>query len=125
MADPTRKQKLTAELDDARAQLGDYTTALKHDLNVGARLKSSMARHPAAWFGAAILGGLLLSRIPASRRKVVVKPSRSRQDQARKAGKGAIALTVLKFGLDFAKPALVRWFGRKMQDHRTRRPHVA
>ena len=107
MADHARKQSLTAELGAGRSQLAGCVAALRHDLNVSTRLKSGVARNPVAWFGAAAVLGILLSMIGRSRRKVVVRGSAIRNDQAAKAGKAAFALTALKFGLNFAKPAII------------------
>jgi len=114
MADQSRKQSLTAELDTARARLGGYVAALRHDVNVGARLKSGVARNPVAWFGAAAILGLLLSKIPPLRRKVVVKGPALRNDQVERAGKAAVALTALKFALSFAKPAFTALVTRQL-----------
>ena len=114
MADQTRKRSLSTELNTARSHLRGYVTALRHDLNVGARLKSGFAHHPVAWFGAAGLIGLLLSRFPASRRKTVVKGPVAWNGQAEKAGKAALALTVLKFGLAIAKPSIIGLVTKKI-----------
>lgn len=112
MANQARKYSLIAELDSARAQLTDYTAAVRRDLDIGARLKAGFARNPTAWFGAAAVCGVILSRIPSSRRKVVVKGPATRNQQA---GKAAFVLAALKFGLDFAKPAITGWVGKKMR----------
>jgi hypothetical protein len=119
MADQARKQSLRIDLDTARSRVTGYVTALRHDLNVGARLKSSLAHNRVAWFGAAGVLGLLLSKIPASRRKVVVKGPNG---QAEKAGKAAFALTALKFGLSIAKPAIVDLVTKKILKHPAPQP---
>ena len=121
MADQTRKQTLTAELDTARTHLAGYMTALRHDLSVGARLKSGVARNPLAWFGAAAVIGLVLSRISLPGRKVVIKGPAIRNDQAAKAGKAAFVLTALKFGLDFAKPMIMTWIKNQMLNRKASR----
>ena len=110
MADSTDKKILTAELAAARSELVGYTTALRHDLDFGARLKRGVRTHPGVWFSGAALLGLLLSRVSPARRKVVVKRPAFRSPETATAGKAAFALTALKFALDFAKPALLRWF---------------
>ena len=73
MADQSRKQSLSNELRDARAQVGSFVAVVREDLNVGARLKSNYSRNPGTWFGAAAGLGLLLSRILIPPRKVVAK----------------------------------------------------
>lgn len=110
MADPTDKKELSAELAAARSRMTGYVGALRHDLDFGARLKRGVARNPVAWYAGAAVIGLLISRIPPARRKVVVKASVfKKNDNTEKAGKAAVLLAALKFGLDFAKPALVAW----------------
>ena len=109
MADPTDKNILIAELAAARNELGGYTTALRHDLDFSAKLKRGVRMHPAVWFGGAALFGLLLSRISPTRRKPSAPTSFFRSQKTAQAGKAAFALTALKFGLDFAKPVLLRW----------------
>lgn len=109
MALATDKQALTSELDRAREQFTAYTSALRRDLHVGTRLKAKVAANPVAWFGGAAITGLLISRITRAPRKVVVKTPALPKGQAANAGKAAFGLTLLKFGLDFAKPALLAW----------------
>ena len=120
MADSTDKEKLASELAAARGRMSGYIAALRHDLDLGARLKSGVAKNPAAWFAGAAVIGLLLSRIPPTRRKVVVKGPMFRGKQTEKAGKAAVLLTVLKFGLDFAKPALTAWVKQRFFSDRAR-----
>lgn len=107
MADQPRKESLTAELDAARANLGGYVNVLRHDLDVGERLRSNFARHQAGWFAAAAGFGLLLSRIPRLGRKPVVQAPFVWNAQAQKAGKGALVLSALKFVLGIAKPGIM------------------
>ena len=114
MADTIHQKELTAELAAARSQMSGYVTSLRQDLNVGARVKRGVAQNPAVWFGGAVVLGLLLSRIPAGRRKVVVKGPAIRNDSAEKAGKAAFVLTALKFAFDFAKPTLIAWAKQRM-----------
>lgn len=109
MAHSAHKQTLIADLANARTELVGYGQALSHDLDVGAKLKRGLRENPAAWFGGAAVLGLLLSRITAPRRKVIVKSAGFRRSQTEQAGKAAFALTALKFGFDLVKPALFAW----------------
>lgn len=109
MALTPRKNELIADLATARAELGGYAHALKRDADVGAKLKRSVQANPAGWFGAAAVLGLLLSKVPPRRKKVVVKAPKFRKDEASNAGKAAILLAALKFAFDLGKPFLMRW----------------
>ena len=116
MAEQPRKQSLTTEIETARAHLAACVSVLRKDLDVGTRVKARVARNPVAWLSGAAIVGLLLSMIPGSRRKVVVRESAGWNHQAEKAGKAAFLLTALKFGLNFAKPAIVTWVKKKILD---------
>ena len=121
MADATRKQTLIADLASARTELVGYGQAIRHDLDLGSRVKRGVRSHPAAWFGGAALLGLLLSKIPRGRRKVLVKGQSFRQQDIRRSGTAALALTALKFALNFAKPALLKWVNGRMFPSHSRR----
>ena len=125
MAEHPCKQSLTTELETARSHLADYVMALRHDLNVGERLKSGFARNRVAWFGAAGVIGLLLSKLLSSRRKVIVKGPATWSYQAEKAGKAAFALTALKFGLAIAKPAIMGLVTKKILNRPASQSSVA
>jgi hypothetical protein len=109
MADPARKQELIAELATARTHLVGSGQALRHDLDLPAKLKRGIQAKPAAWFGGAAVLGILLSAVRSRRRRVVIKNPGFRRSQAEQAGKAAFALTALKFGIELAKPALLAW----------------
>lgn len=110
MANATDKKTLIDELAVARGELGGYTAALRHDLDLGARLKRAFRTHPAMWFGGAALIGLLLARAIPRREKVVIKRPVFHAKETAAASQVGFALAALKFGLDFAKPVLLRWF---------------
>jgi hypothetical protein len=112
MAETTDKQELAAELARARGKMTGYATAIRRDMDVGARLKTSVLRSPSAWYAGAAVIGLLLSKIPPMRRKVVVEPHVSFPGQP-KTGKLAMVFGLLKFAADFAKPALLFWSKRR------------
>lgn len=118
MAETTDKQNLAAELANARARMMGYTAAIRRDLDVGARLKSSVAKNTAAWFAGAAVLGLLLSKIPPLRRKVIVEVPSFRSAPVQKAGKMAAFFGILKFAADFAKPAIVLWAKRRFVSER-------
>lgn len=104
------QQKLKTDLASSREAMTANVTALRHDLDFGAKLKRGVRSNPLVWYAGAGLLGLLLAKIPPFHRKVVVKGPKRRSEAPEEAGKMAMALTVLKFALDFAKPALLRWF---------------
>ena len=119
MAETTDKQTLAAELASARGRMTGYAAAIRRDLDVGARLKTSVARNSAAWYAGAAVLGLLLSKIPPMRRKLVVETPVFLPSQTRKAGKIAVLLGILKFAADFVKPALLFWSKRRFLSERS------
>jgi hypothetical protein len=110
MATPVDREKLKIELGSSREGMTAYVAALRHDLDFGSKLKRGVRDNPLAWYTAAGVLGLLLSKIPPIQRKVIVKGPKLRAGASEEAGKAAITVTILKFALDFAKPALLRWF---------------
>ncbi len=114
MADQPRKESLTSELDAARAKIGGYVTVLRHDLDVRERFKANFNRHQVSWLSAAVGLGLLLSRIPRSGVKPVVPEPINWSGQAKKIGKGAWMLAVLKFALSLARPSILGVLSRKL-----------
>lgn len=109
MAKTPGKKALSGDLEAARSHLAGYITALRHDTDVGSRVKASVRGNPILWFAGAAVIGFALSQIPARRRKVVIKGPKVANNQAETAGKAAFGLTALKFGLDLAKPTIVNW----------------
>jgi len=123
MAESLRKDALIAELAVARDRLGGHALGLRRNLSPAEAIKRGTHRYPAAWFGGAVLVGLLLSRIPARRKEVKLEPSMPRRDnkkQAGGAGQVAIAVTLVKFALDMAKPSLMRWVRSRVESYGSR-----
>jgi hypothetical protein len=110
MASTNDCEKLKTELAASRSAMSVYAKALRQDLDFGAKLKRSVRNNRVVWLVGAGLLGLLLSKIPSARRKVVVKGPKLRSDAPKEAGRAAIALTILKFALDFARPVMMQWF---------------
>ena len=122
MADESRKAALIAQLDAQRAQLAVSAAGVRVNANLGARLKASMRTHLLAWLGGATLIGVLLA--PRRRRKVLVDRKTRETVQTRNIQAG-IALTVLKFAFDFARPMLISWAGPRLAEWVARRAGTA
>ena len=108
MADQTFKQSLVNELAIARSQLGVNKAELRNDLAVGRKFRNQLHRNPVPWFAGAAVFGLLLSKLPPMRRKVVVKPPKVRSAAPEQMGKAGIAVAILNFVLQLAKPTLLK-----------------
>ena len=115
MADQSRKQSLSNELRDARAQVGSFVAVVREDLNVGARLKSNYSRNPGTWFGAAAGLGLLLSRILIPPRKVVAKLPAGWDFPMQKPSKLGVVLSALKFAFTIAQPAVAGFISKLIE----------
>ena len=116
MAEDQRKAELTAELAYARRRLTANLGALRRDLDFPGRVKGAVMKHPAAWIGGAALFGILLSKLPARRKKVVVTADGKPAKLAR-AGRTGLLLGVLKIAFDLSRPALAKWAGRRVADY--------
>lgn len=108
MADQALKQSLVNDLAVARSQIGVNKAELREDLAIGRKLKRQLKRNPVPWFAGAAVFGLLLSKLAPMRRKVVVKPPKLKSPKAEDMGKAGIAVALLNFGLQLAKPTLLK-----------------
>jgi hypothetical protein len=104
MAEPHVKAELAAELDRARARLGRNLDALRGDLDARTRFKQSFHQNKAAYIGGATVFGVLLSMLPARRKKVYVE--RKPKDRIKEAEKAGIWLVVLQFVFKTLRPIL-------------------
>lgn len=115
MADQTRKQSLTNEIQAARAQIGGFVDVVRKDLDVGARLKSHYSRNPVTWFSVATVLGLLLSGILVPRHKVVAKLPKGWNHTVEKTSKMGMAASALKFLFAIAQPAVVGFIRKRIE----------
>jgi hypothetical protein len=104
MAEPESKIALAADLARARAQLGRNLDALRHDLDVPTHLKRSFEHHKAAYVGGATFLGLVLSKLPARRKKIYVE--RKTEKRVKEAEKAGVWLLVLQFLFKTLRPML-------------------
>lgn len=108
MADQALKESLINELAVARSQVGVNKDELREDVAVGKKLKRQLREHPLPWFAGAAVLGLLLSKLPPMRRKVVVKPPKIRRQKQEEVKKAGVAVALLHFALQIARPALTK-----------------
>lgn len=116
MAEKQRKAELTAELARARRRLGENLGALRRDLDFPTRAKSAVLRHPAAWVGGATLFGVLLSKLPARKKKTVIRHEGA-EAKIVSAGKTGLLLGALKIAFDLSRPALAKWASQRVADY--------
>jgi hypothetical protein len=75
MADPVEDKGILAErLEEDRQKMAVQVGELKKDYNVPRRLRASVQRYPWPWIMGAVLSGFLLSRLPARRKEVYLRP---------------------------------------------------
>jgi hypothetical protein len=108
MAQPHVKIELAAELDRARAALARNAGALRHDLDIPTRFKSSFHQNKAAYIGGATMFGLLLAKLPSRKKKVHIerKPRTAARQVEKEAEKAGIWLLLLQFLFKTLRPLL-------------------
>lgn len=111
---PDRKADLIAQLESARARLGVHSKGAQAHLHPGVKVREAFSRQRAAWLGGAALLGLMVTRLPRTK-KVVVRRKGGREEMA-KAGKAGMALGGLKLAIDLAKPLLIAWATKRIGD---------
>lgn len=116
MAKDQRKAELTAELALARGRLSANLDALRRDLDFSARVKGAVMKNPATWVGGATLFGMLLAKLPARRKKIVVTTD-GNPAKLGTAGKTGLLLGALKIAFDLSRPALAKWAGQRVADY--------
>lgn len=116
MAEDQRKAELTAELARARGRLSANLDALRRDLDFPGRVKGAVMKNPATWVGGATLFGVLLAKLPARRKKVVVTTD-GKPAKLGAAGKTGLLLGALKIAFDLSRPALAKWAGQRVADY--------
>lgn len=106
MASPTQgtTEALSARLDASRAALGRDLTALRHRLDVPARVKDSILSKPLLWFGGSLAAGLAASLL-LRRPRPVIRESKPSKSLWKLALGGAFAL---------ARPTLQTWALREL-----------
>ena len=107
------KAALIAQLDRARGEIAVHNRGAMAHADVGGKLRVGFTRHRGAWLGIASLFGLLMAKLPARTKKVLVGRGRGGQQLA-SAGKAGIFLGALKLGLDILKPLLIAWATKRM-----------
>lgn len=116
MAEDQRKAELTAELARARARFSANLGALRRDLDFPGRVKGAVLKNPALWVGGATLFGVLLAKLPARRKKVIVTAD-GQPAKLGAAGKTGLLLGALKIAFDLSRPALAKWAGQRVSDY--------
>ena len=116
MAEDQRKTELTAELARARARITADFGALRRDLDFPTRAKSAVMKHPAAWVGGATLVGVLLSKLPARKKKAVVHRDGA-EAKIVSAGKTGLLLGALKIAFDLSRPVITKWASQRVADY--------
>jgi hypothetical protein len=114
MAEPRVKTELAADLERARARLAGNFAALRRDVDVPTILKHSYRQNKAAFIGGATLFGLLLSKLPARRKKVYI--GGKVKEGVREAEKAGLWLVVLQFLFKTLRPMLTSLLSKQVAD---------
>lgn len=115
MAEPQTVAELSASIERARARLARNADALRHDLDVASHVKESFHRHKAAYIGGASVFGLLLSKLPARKKKVYIEAKGSGKG-IKEAEKAGLWLIVLQFLFKTFRPALTSLISKQVTE---------
>jgi hypothetical protein len=115
MAESEVKIELAAELERARGRLARNFGALRQDLDVAAHLKHSLSEHKTAYIGGATLLGLLLSKLPARKKKVYVE--RKSKDAVKEVEKAGIWIVLLQLIFKAFQPMLTSLVSRQLSSY--------
>ncbi|MDB6171736.1 MAG: hypothetical protein JWL59_1047 [Chthoniobacteraceae bacterium] len=109
-----RKKTLIHELDRARAELSAHSRGARAHAHPAVKLRAAFAKNRLIWISGAAVLGLVLAKIPARTKKVVV--NRKNEKQMANAGKAGLALGALKMAFDLGKPFIMSWATGRLGD---------
>lgn len=115
MAEPDVKIELAAELERARGRLAHNFGALRQDLDVATHLKHSLSEHKTAYIGGATLLGLLLSKLPARKKKIYV--DRKSKDAVKDVEKAGIWIVLLQLIFKAFQPMLTSLVSQQLASY--------
>ena len=113
-----RKQELSRELAQARQSVQVHGRAVRHALDVPARIRHGFQKNAVLWIGGAIVLGFLLSKIPPRTKKVRVNVKGDKVDAAeigKSAGLMGVLIAGAKIAFDLLRPVLLRWAASRVQ----------
>ena len=85
------------------------------------RIETAFRRHRIVWLGGAALLGLLVARLPARRRKVIMHPKSRMAGAEEKVVKAGLLVTALKIAFDLSRPLLTKWLTKKVSAYAEQR----
>ena len=126
MAESEVKIALAADLARARANLGRNFDALRRDLDVPTHIKRSYLSHKAAYISGASVLGLILSKLPARKKKIYIeRKSTDSAKEVKAVEKAGFLIVILQFLFKTFRPAITSFAARQLTDFlksRTTRP---
>lgn len=122
------KAQLVAELDRSRRSIARDYAAVRHELDVKAKVENLVRRKPFAWLGGAAALGWILSGAKTKTRTVTKyapikdgsKPGPKIVKESARAGWVATMITLVKFALPLLKPVLTAYAGKRFTDMASR-----
>ncbi|MEI6033568.1 MAG: hypothetical protein WCS65_04695 [Verrucomicrobiae bacterium] len=115
----SRKPEILAELVRSRAAIARDAAEVRAQLDLAAKIKSSVKARPFAWLGGAAAIGYILAG-PKTRTKTVIKRVRGKSEEPEKprsaGGFWGISLSLLKLSLPLLRPALSAYAAKRFGD---------
>jgi hypothetical protein len=113
------KQALLVEINQSRAAMVRDLRALKEEINVVAKLRTSVRAHTPFWLGGATLAGFFFTRLFGRQKKAPLFLSKESHPTSPKHLKslswgGATLLTLFRLLLSLVKPAIAAYTTRKI-----------
>lgn len=115
----SRKAEIVLELARSRAAIARDSYAVREELNVAAKLRSSVRSRPFAWLGGAAAIGYFLAG-PKTRTKTVTKVVRekgaAKVETTNRRGFWAVFFSLIKLCVPLARPALSAYAAKRFGD---------
>jgi hypothetical protein len=110
------KKRIESGLSTSRADLKNYLSVIRHNLDPRRYLWETRERHLWGWLSAAAILGWILSRLPARKQKIYVQSSDPLKPK-KLSGGGGFLKTVVEGGWSIAKPLLAAYLTKKIKDN--------
>jgi hypothetical protein len=108
--------ELKAEITASRERLGRDLRGLRYELDFPRKIKKSFQQQTVAWVTAVVVVGLLLTLLPARKKKIYVDAKTGDQRKRRMLEAG-FALGALKIAATLLKPTITSFLKSKIESY--------
>ena len=107
------KREIAAAISANRVELQNRALLVRHNLDIRSFLLESRKKHLSIWMSLGAIFGWILSRLPARKIKIYVRPS-DPGNVVRRSNSGGVLKLIRESGWSIGKPILADYLARKL-----------